>query len=264
MSALPLPRHDPARRLPEHELALVLTVDVVDRLVHLALEALDAHAHATELVLEAEHLLDTGVVEPQLVREALDHAQPLEIRLGVEAGVPGGALRPHEALLLVQAERLGVHADDVGGDGDHVAGPLVEHHRTFPSSSRSSRSRLFTRVGTWMRTRASTSPLPPPFVRVAPRPRMRSSFPSVDPAGTFSETAPSGVGTSSVAPSAACGNETGTSTRRSSPRRSYVSDASTLMTTSRSPFGPPLAPGSPLPFSRRRIPSRAPAGIFTE
>ena len=44
----------------------------------------------------------------------------------------------------------------------------------------------------------------------APRPLIRSSLPSSEPAGIFSETAPSGVGTSTLPPSAAVGNETGT------------------------------------------------------
>ena len=65
--------------------------------------------------------LDAGEVEPELGREPLDQAQPLEVGLGVEARVAGRALRPHEALLLVDAERLRVHADELGGDGDHVA-----------------------------------------------------------------------------------------------------------------------------------------------
>ncbi len=52
--------------------------------------------------------------------------------------------------------------------------------------------------------------MPPPESFGAPRPRMRSSLPSSEPAGTFSETAPSGVGTWTVVPSAASGNDTGT------------------------------------------------------
>src|SRR5262249_19109068 len=66
---------------------------------------------------------------------------------------------------------------------------------TFFRSSRSPRPFLFPPFGTWMRTRASTSPLPDPFSFGAPRPLIRSSLPSSEPAGIFSETGPSGVGT---------------------------------------------------------------------
>src|SRR5947207_598229 len=118
---------------------------------------------------------------------------------------------------------------------------VVRHQPpTFRSSSSSARSCLFMRFGTWMRTRASTSPLPPPGSFGAPRPLIRSSLPSSEPAGIFSDTAPSGVGTSTEPPSAAVVNETGTWTTRSSPRRSYTGDASTRLATVRSPYGPPV------------------------
>ena len=67
-------------------------------------------------------------------------------------------------------------------------------------------------------SRASTSPLPP-LSFGAPRPLIRKSFPCSEPAGIFSETAPSGVGTSTSVPSAASASDTGTSTTRSAPRR---------------------------------------------
>src|SRR4051794_14405285 len=114
-----------------------------------------------------------------------------------------------------------------------------------------------------MRTRASTSPLPEPEIFGAPRPLMRSSLPSSEPAGTFNDTAPSGVGTSTEPPSAAVGYDTGTCTTRSSPRRSYVADGVTRVTTTRSPAGPPFSPASPLPLSRILVPSLTPGLIFT-
>src|SRR5262249_40182441 len=123
-------------------------------------------------------------------------------------------------LLLVDAQRLRVHADHVGGDGDHVARTVVHQPVVFRSSSRSSRSCLLTRFGTWIRRRARTSPLPEPLRRGAPRPLLRSSLPAPEPAGTLSDTAPSGVGTSTEPPSVAVGYDTGTWTIRSSPRRS--------------------------------------------
>ena len=51
--------------------------------------------------------------------------------------------------------------------------------------------------------------MPPPFSFGAPRPLTRSSFPFSEPGGTLSETGPSGVGTSTVAPSAASAYVTG-------------------------------------------------------
>ena len=57
-----------------------------------------ARRGARHLVLEAKHRLDAGEVQAELGREPLDQAQPLEVGLGVEAGVAGRALRPHEAL----------------------------------------------------------------------------------------------------------------------------------------------------------------------
>src|SRR5262249_59306934 len=113
-------------------------------------------------------------------------------------------------------------SDELGRNRDHVDRAVGGVHQPAPfcSSSRSSRSFLLTRLGTSMRTRASTSPLPEPLSLGAPRPLIRSSLPSSEPAGILSETRPSGVATSTLPPSAAVGEETDTCTIRSSPRRS--------------------------------------------
>src|SRR5581483_754627 len=174
---------------------------LVDRRAHLALHALDPPVHAIELVLQVHHAFDPCEVEAGFGRELLDQAQPVDVGVGVQARVAGRALRAHEALLLVHAKRLLVHADELRGDADHVARPVV-HQLVLPSSSSSSRCFLLTFFGTVMRTRASTSPLPGPFSFGAPRPLMRSSLPSSVPAGIFSATGPSGVGTSTVPPRA--------------------------------------------------------------
>src|SRR6478609_5472524 len=212
-----------------------------------------------------EHELDARKIKAELGREPLDDAQTLDVRLRVEPGAARRPLGTDEAFRLVHAQRLRMHADELGGDRDHVDRALRGIHQTTPfwSSSRSSRSFLFTRFGTWMRTRARTSPLPLPVSLGAPRPLIRISFPSSEPAGILSETAPSGVGTSTLPPSAAVGKETGTWTMRSSPRRSYVSDFATRVTTIRSPFGPPLWPASPFPLSRILVPSLTPGLILT-
>src|SRR5215207_479176 len=214
----------------EHEVAPVLSMNLLHLVAQLALQAIDARVRLLQLVLEAEHELDAREVETEVGRELLDQLEPLDVEVGVEACVAGGPLRIDEALLLVDAKRLRVHADDVGGDADHVARAVV-HQLTLRNSSSSWRCFLFNRFGTSSLSRASTSPLPPPESFGAPRPRMRSNLPSSEPAGTLSETAPSGVGTWTVVPSAASGNDTGTVTSRSLPRRSYVSEGSTCVTT---------------------------------
>src|SRR5215210_8082981 len=211
------------------------------------LEPGGARARLRELLLEPEHVLDAREVEPELRRQPLDQAQALEIGIRVEAGVARRPLRTHESLRLVHAERLLVHADEVGGDRDRVARaighqPVNASSRgssrdTFWSSSRASRSFFVSFFGTVTFRRASRSPRPPPFSFGAPRPLTFSNLPSCEPAGTLSEILPSGVGTSTVAPSAASGYVTGTSTTRSEPRRSYSGDVATRVTTHRSPGG---------------------------
>jgi hypothetical protein len=63
--------------------------------------------------------------------------------------------------------------------------------------------------------------------------------------------------------SAASTRLTGTSTRKSSPRRLKTGCSATRVTTYRSPGGPPFFPALPLPGTRIFIPSFAPAGILT-
>src|SRR5919109_3024853 len=197
----------------DDDLALVLPVYAADLLAKIALQALHAGTQAGELVLEAEHGLDAGEVEAELTREPVDEPQPLEIGVGVEAGITRRAHRLHEPLGLVDAERLRVHPDELGGDGDHVARAIVHQltpsrslgfaRETFWRFSIASRSAFVSFVGTTTRTRARRSPRPEPFSFGAPRPRTRRSLASCVPGGTLSEMRPSGVGTSTSAPSAA-------------------------------------------------------------
>ena len=116
-----------------------------------------------------EHLLDAREVEPELGRQPLDQPQPLDVGVGVEPRVAGGALRPHEALLLVDPQRLRVHADELGGDADHVARVVVHQLNSlsrglvvvaFWNSSSASRCAFVSFAGTVTRTRASRSPRP--------------------------------------------------------------------------------------------------------
>src|SRR2546430_11812644 len=142
-------RYDVDRRLPGDEIAAVLAVHLVDRPAHLALHAVEPAAHVLHLVLQLQHLLHTGEVEAELVRQLLDQPQALEIQLGVEARVPLRPLRPDQAPALVDAQRLRMHADEVGRDGDHVARAVVHHSpRSLKRRSCSSLRRINTNVTT--------------------------------------------------------------------------------------------------------------------
>src|SRR3954467_274417 len=100
-------------RPPHHEVAPVLAMHLADRLAHLALHAIQALAHTHELVLQAQHLLHTGEVQSELGREPLDQAKPVEVGFGVQPRVAAGPLGTDQALALVDAKRLRMHADEV-------------------------------------------------------------------------------------------------------------------------------------------------------
>jgi hypothetical protein len=74
-------------------------VHLRDRVAHLALQPIQAHAHPLQLVLEREHALDAGEVEAELGRQPLDQPQPLEVRPDGLRQVPGGR-RPGARLPL--------------------------------------------------------------------------------------------------------------------------------------------------------------------
>src|SRR5262249_49365417 len=103
---------------PGNEGAPVLPMPVVDGRAHLALHPVEPAVHTHELVLQAHHVLDAGEIETQLVRQALNQAQTVEIGLRVEARVAGRALRTDQAFVLVDAQRLRVHADELRRDRD--------------------------------------------------------------------------------------------------------------------------------------------------
>src|SRR3954469_15311453 len=221
-------------------------------------------------------------------RPGVTRARPADLRSG--AGGPAGA---DEAEPVVLAQRLGVHAGELGGHGDdedgRVLGDAAEgvllgatrggRHWSPPawtaavicgrgSSSISSASVSTTlrwagvsRAGTATSRVTSRSPARPlPFT---PRPRTRRVRPLAVPAGTLSDTLPSRVGTVSVVPSEASAKVTGTVRARSSPLRLNSGCSATWTTTNRSPGGPPRRPGAPLPGSRMRWPSLTPAGMRT-
>src|SRR5438270_782847 len=143
--------------------------------------------------------------DPQRRADAVPHEEPEEelaedARLREADPARGDAaargLQAHAPAALLGRLRFGRLARAL------VQEVVVFAHQppTFLSCSSSSRSFLFMRFGTSMRTRASTSPLPEPFSLGAPLPLIRSSLPSSEPAGILSETVPSGVGTSTEPP----------------------------------------------------------------
>jgi hypothetical protein len=56
-------------------------VHLGDCLTHLALEPLHRALHAPDLLLESDHVVDASEVEAQLLGQAVDEPQPLEVRL---------------------------------------------------------------------------------------------------------------------------------------------------------------------------------------
>ncbi len=104
----------------EDDLAPVLPVHRLDGVAHLPLQPVEPLAQCRELVLEREHAPHAREVEPELGRQPLDLAQPLEVVLGVQARAARRPPGTNEPLRLVDTQRLRVHADDVGGDADHV------------------------------------------------------------------------------------------------------------------------------------------------
>src|SRR5215213_1161075 len=239
--------------------------------------------------LEALDLLAQGDDAPDPLQvhavagQPLDLQQPLDVPLGVAAGVGGGPLGPDQPLPLVDAQRLGVDPGQLGRDRDHEHGPvlLVWHGPPPPSaqsmprwflgvasdSDANSRSRSrslresFSGTATWRLTSRSPPPLRP--LPGTPRPRTRKVRPFWVPPGTLRVTGPSRVGTFSSVPRAASAKVTGTVMVRSWPLRPNRGCGVTRTLTIRSPAGAPAWPGSPWPRSRMVAPSLTPEGIRT-
>ena len=102
-----------------------------------------------------------------------------------------------------------------------------------------------------------------PFFGATPCPLIRSFLPLEVPGGTWSETVPLGVGTSTLAPATASPSVTGRRTRRSLPLRAKNGCGATWTVSIRSPAVPRPEAGSPLPRSRIFFPSSMPGGILT-
>jgi drug/metabolite transporter (DMT)-like permease len=93
--------------------------DLALQLLRAPLELADAALHPLELGFELEHALDAREVHPVGGGESLDAAQPLDVRVRVQARALRRALGLDQAARLVHAQRLGVHVGELGRDGDH-------------------------------------------------------------------------------------------------------------------------------------------------
>src|SRR5581483_2823238 len=96
----------------------------------LRLELGRAAAELLELGLHLHDQLHAGEVHPLALRQLLDHLQARDVPLRVAPGVPRRALGPEQALALVDAERLRVHARELGRDADDVDGAILRSLRS--------------------------------------------------------------------------------------------------------------------------------------
>ncbi len=132
------------------------------RLVELRPEAL-------VLGLQLHHPADALEVHP-LVGELGDAPQHLDVGVAVAAVAALRPRRQHEAAALVDAQRLGVHAGQLGGDGDdvdglgatadHDVGSFVAARLAAASCSIAARSASDSDVGTTTSTVTIRSPVP--------------------------------------------------------------------------------------------------------
>src|SRR4051794_5665378 len=118
--------HDVRRAAIGHDLGAERAPDRLDLALHLLahlrrarLEVLQPAGGPLELLLELQHALDAGEVEPQVRRHLLDAAQHVDVALGVQARALRGALGLDQAARLVHAQRLWMHLRQLGRDRDH-------------------------------------------------------------------------------------------------------------------------------------------------
>jgi len=126
---------------PEHLVVALLDQELPRELVpdpdsfraeaEAALRAKPSTQGAAQLIFESQDDFDAREVEAEFSGQPLDQAQPLQVGLRVEARVSARPVRADETLVLVDPQRLRMHADELGGDRDHVARAVVHQ----PSSS---------------------------------------------------------------------------------------------------------------------------------
>ena len=138
----------------------------------------DLVAQLGDLVLEREHVADSLEVHPRL-DELRDAMQPRDVGLTVSTIAALRASGSQQAFAFVVAQRLGMHAGELGGDGDHVhrdgvvvAFWLLAHDASsLAYASSASRCCSVSDVGTTTSTVTMRSPdarsklMPRPFTR---------------------------------------------------------------------------------------------------
>ncbi len=180
--------------------------------------------HAVLVLAHPQDDLHPRQVHAQLVRQAGDRAQPLQVLLAEAARPARRALRREQPQALVLADRLLVQPGELGDDTDAVQRRVLSAIAalTCPSargagcawlssanSRSSSRLRMSSVAARRSRDARSGRRGPLPARCGKPLPRRRSSWPLCVPGGIFICTSPSIVGTSIVADSAASGKVTG-------------------------------------------------------
>src|ERR1700704_1695372 len=147
------------------EISAVLAMHPVDRLTGLVEGPVELGPRVVELGLELENLLHTGEADA-LVGELLDPAEQHDVTLGVPAAATLRTRRLDQALALVDAQRLRMHAGELRGHRDDVQRPLICIHVVTPPSER---------VG-WRAAPARALPPPHgPRLRAPSAPRRRRS-----------------------------------------------------------------------------------------
>src|SRR5688572_10119752 len=277
----PLPEHGDGLA-QRHEVAALPALGVDRGVLGGQSGAAQLVAEAGVLVFELHHTSDAFEVHA-LLGELGDALQRLDVGVAVAAVTDPRAGGVDETTPLVDAQRLGVHSSELGGDRDHVhrLGSVPCAHDNFlrpghrlvlgitvVAAASCSTAALRSSVS-WAGTSTSTVTIRSPVVSPSrleltemPLPLTRWREPLGVPGRSRRVTVePSIVGTSMSPPSAASENVIGSVTVRLLPERPKRASGRTWISTSRSPAGPPLRPGAPRPLRRIVCPSDTPAGM---
>src|SRR5262249_22212033 len=139
-----------------HEVAAVLLTNAFDAAFHFLAEGVergfeigDAAPRRDQVVFELEDALHAREADA-FVAQLLDAPQQRDVALAVAPAATARARRLDEALAFVDAQRLRVHARELGRDRDHVQRSGVSFHRSPPRPIRSHcpRWRTSTHAGT--------------------------------------------------------------------------------------------------------------------
>src|SRR5437763_3790177 len=111
----------------------LLALRLALHLRHRATGPVELRLSLVEAALHLHDDPDPGEVDALVLGQPLDLAEPLDVALRGPARVAGGALRGEQTLPLVDPQRLGMHARQVGCDADDVEGALLVGARRLPA-----------------------------------------------------------------------------------------------------------------------------------